>query len=103
MAAGLFLARPFPLRMGEAQEVTKVAPWEDLFVAHEPQPETGPVAVEIGYRIRAEETAAFLDAVSQLRAPRRRATVADHELERQVRAFVVAGESVTMQHYIAER
>jgi MFS family permease len=139
MAAGLLLARPFPLRMGEAQEVTQVAPWEDLFVAHEPQPEAGPVAVEIGYRIRAEETVAFLDAVTQLRAPRRRdgatfwrvyrdlgdpsryverfivtswadylhqrarATVADHELELQVRAVVVAGEPVTMQHYIAER
>ena len=72
MAAGLLLAKPFPLRMGEAQEVTQVAPWEDLFVALEPQPEAGPVAVEIGYRIRAEETSAFLDTVSQLRAPRRR-------------------------------
>ena len=139
MAAGLLLARPFPLRMGEAHEVTQVTPWEDLFVAHEPQPEAGPVAVEIGYRIRADETTAFLDTVSQLRAPRRRdgatfwrvyrdlgdpsryverfivtswadylhqrarATVADHEIELQVRAFVVAGEPVTMQHYIAER
>ena len=35
MAAGLLLARPFPLRMGAVQEVTQVAPWEDLFVAHE--------------------------------------------------------------------
>ena len=30
------------------------------------------MAVEIGYRIRPEETAAFLEAVSLLRAPRRR-------------------------------
>ena len=138
MAGGLLLARPFPLRMGEAQE-TQLAPWEDLFVAHEPLPEAGPVAVEIGYRIRAERSEAFLDTVSQLRAPRRRdgatfwrvyrdladpsrylerfivtswadylhqrsrATVADHDLELRVRAFVVAGEPVTMQHYIAER
>ncbi len=72
MAGGLLLARPFPLRMGEATEVSQVAPWEDLFVAHEPAPEAGPVAVEIGYRIRIDATAAFLEAVSQLRAPRRR-------------------------------
>lgn len=72
MAAGLMLARPFPLRMGEAQEVTQATPWEKLFVVAEPSPEAGPVAVEIGYRIRAEDAERFLDAVSQLRAPRRR-------------------------------
>ena len=139
MAAGVLLARHFPLRMGQAPEVTQVAPWEDLFVANEPDPEAGPVAVEIGYRIRADETAAFLEAVSQLRAPRRRdgatfwrlyrdlgdpsryverfivtswadylhqrarATVADHDQELRVRAFLAAGEPVTTQHYIAER
>ena len=139
MASGMLLARHFPLRMGEAPDVNQVAPWEDLFVAQEPEPEAGPVAVEIGYRIRPEETAAFLEAVSLLRAPRRRdgatvwrlyrdlgdpsryverflvtswadylhqrarATVADHDLEVVVRGFLQAGESVTTQHYIAER
>jgi MFS family permease len=34
---------------------------------------------------------------------RARATLADHELESHVRSFLLAGESVTMQHYIAER
>jgi len=72
MAGGMLLARPFPLRMGEATDVKQAAPWEDLFVAEEPEPEAGPVAVEIGYRIRPDETAAFLDAVSLLRSPRRR-------------------------------
>ncbi len=102
-------------------------------------PEAGPVAVEIGYRIREEDAAAFLDAASLLRAPRRRdgatfwriyrdlsnpqrfverfivtswadylhqrarGTLADQELEAQVRAFLMPGEAVTMQHYIAER
>ena len=139
MAGGVLLARPFPLRMGQAQEVTQVAPWEDLFVAHEPLPEAGPVAVEIGYRIHADACEAFLDTVSQMRAPRRRdgatfwrvyrdlgdpsryverfivaswadylhqrsrVTAADQDLELRVRAFVVAGAPVTMQHYIAER
>jgi len=72
MAAGLLLARPFPLRMSGLDEVTQ-APWsQDLFVAHQPDPEAGPVAVEIGYRIREERITAFLDDVSLLRAPRRR-------------------------------
>jgi hypothetical protein len=135
----VLLARPFPLRMGGLGEVTQATPWEDLFVVTEPAPEAGPVAVEIGYRIRAEDASAFLDAVSQLRAPRRRdgatfwriyrdlsdpqryverfivtswagylhqrarGTLADQELETQVRHFVLPGEPVTMQHYIAER
>jgi MFS family permease len=72
MAAGLLLARPFPLRMGEAQDVTQAIPWEDLFITNEPAPEAGPVAVEMGYRIAAQDAAAFLEAVSHLRAPRRR-------------------------------
>ena len=38
----------------------------------EPDPEDGPVAVEIGYRIRHGDSAGFLDLLSQLRAPRRR-------------------------------
>ncbi len=139
MAAGLLLARPFPVRMGEAHEVTQATPWEKLFVVDEPDPEAGPVAVQVGYRIRAEDAAAFLEAVSQMRAPRRRdgatfwrvyrdlsdptryverfivtswadylhqrarATLADQDLETRVRAFMLPGEGVTTQHYIAER
>jgi MFS family permease len=139
MAAGLLLARPFPLRMGEVHEVTQVAAWEKLFVVDEPGPEAGPVAVEMVYRIRASDAHAFLDAVSQMRAPRRRdgatlwrvyrdladpgryverfivtswadylhqrarVTLADQALEAEVRAFLLPGESVSMQHYIAER
>lgn len=73
MGAGLLLARPFPLRMGDIHEVTPAAvAWENLVVADEPSPEAGPVAVEIGYRIAAEDAPAFLDAISLLRAPRRR-------------------------------
>ncbi len=73
MIACTFLARWFPLRMGEASDVTPVVTmWEDFAIADEPAPEAGPVAVEIAYRIRADETAPFLDAASLLRAPRRR-------------------------------
>jgi MFS family permease len=139
MVAGLLLARPLPLRMGEVDEVTPGTPWEELFVVAEPSPEDGPVAVEIGYRIREGESEAFLDALTQLRATRRRdgatfwrvyrdlgdrsryverfivtswagylhqrarATMADQTLELRVRDFLLPGESITMQHYIAER
>jgi len=72
MAGGLLLARPFPLRMGDAQDVTQAIPWDDIFITNEPAPEAGPVAVEMGYRIQIEDTAAFLEAISHMRAPRRR-------------------------------
>lgn len=72
MWAGLLLGKHFPLRMGQAQEVTPAPPWEDSFMFHEPDLEAGPVAVEIGYRIRPETTAEFLDALTELRAPRKR-------------------------------
>jgi MFS family permease len=72
MAAGLFLAKPFPLRMSGLTEVTQVPLSQDLFVAHEPDPEAGPVAVEIGYRVQPDHVSAFLEDVSLLRGPRRR-------------------------------
>lgn len=139
MLGGLLLAKPFPLRMGAEQDVTQVAPFEDLLVADEPLPEAGPIAVELSYRIRAAEAAEFLDTIALLRAPRQRdgatfwrvyrdlddpsryverfivtswadylhqrarATLADRALEARVRAYVVDGDQVLMQHYIAER
>lgn len=72
MAASMLLARPFPLRMGGVQDVTQAPLSQDLFVKHPPDPEAGPVAVEIAYRVRAEAAEDFLEAVSQLRGPRRR-------------------------------
>ncbi len=138
MAGGLLLAKPFPLRMGDTQEVTQAIPWDDLFVPNEPPPEAGPVAIEMSYRIRPEDAVAFLATISRLRAPRRRdgatfwrvyrdladpsrfverfivtswadylhqrarATLADQELESQVRAFMLPGEAVHMTHYLAE-
>ena len=73
MLAGVFLSRPFPLRMGQTPDVSPAAPREDLSsIADEPAPEAGPVAVEISYRIRADQARAFLAAAAQLKAPRRR-------------------------------
>jgi MFS family permease len=139
MLAGPVLQRPFPLRMGDAQDVTPVATFEELLIADEPDPEAGPVAVELSYRILPEDAARCLAVVSPLRAPRQRdgatfwriyrdlsdptryverfivtswadylhqrarATLADQELETRVRDCLAPGETVVMQHYIAER
>ncbi|TWO71734.1 MFS transporter [Caenimonas sedimenti] len=72
MVGGIFLARSFPLRMGDAPEVTPGAVWEELFIKDEPHPDDGPVAVELGYRIRDGEAEEFVHAAAQLRASRRR-------------------------------
>ncbi len=72
MLAGPLLARRFPLRMGEARDVTQAEPSRALTVAAEPEAEAGPVAVEIGYRVRPGVEAAFLDTIAQLRGPRQR-------------------------------
>jgi len=71
LLAGLALARPFPLRMGDTHEVTP-APLEHLLVADEPDPQAGPVAVEVIYRVRPEASEAFLEHAAQLKAPRQR-------------------------------
>ncbi|MBL8324146.1 MAG: MFS transporter [Rubrivivax sp.] len=72
VAAGMLLARRFPLRMSDLDEVTQAPLSEDLFVAHRPDPEAGPVSVEIVYRVEGGRAEDFLDAVTQLRGPRRR-------------------------------
>lgn len=72
MLAGPLLAQRFPLRMGEAHDVTQASRQDDLEGLAEPDPEDGPVAVEIAYRIRPESAPDFLDTISRLRDPRRR-------------------------------
>jgi MFS family permease len=139
MACGPLLSRRYPLRMGEARDVTQVVPTEALSVGQAPALGDGPVAVEMRYRIRPEDTTAFLDTIALLRGPRRRdganfwrvyrdlsdptrfverfivrswadylhqrarKTQADQAIEDRVRGFVVPGEAVTTEHYIAER
>ena len=71
MLGNLLLARRFPLRMSGLHEVTQ-APFEDLLVADAPDPEAGPVAVEMIYRVRPEDAEAFIAELSLLKAPRQR-------------------------------
>jgi MFS family permease len=72
MVGGVFLARSFPLRIGEMHEVTPGAAWEEIYVKDEPRPDDGPVSVEVSYRIRDGEALEFLHAVNMLRDMRRR-------------------------------
>jgi hypothetical protein len=72
MLAGPLLAGRYPLRMGEASDVTQAEPSRALAVLAEPEPEAGPVAVEVAYRVRPEAAGAFLDAITLMRAPRQR-------------------------------
>jgi MFS family permease len=72
MAAGVLLARRFPLRVGASHEVTPGTPWDELFMEAEPSPDAGPIAVEMDYRIRPDEDRAFLDTISLMKEPRRR-------------------------------
>jgi len=138
MLANLLLGKRFPLRMGAVHEVTQ-APFEDLLVADQPDHEAGPVAVEMSYRIRAEDAEAFLAQALLMKGPRQRdgatfwriyrdlddparyverfivtrwadylhqrarATVADQGIEDGLKAFLLPGEKVVTQHYIAER
>ena len=138
MTLNLLLARRFPLRMGAVQEVTQ-APFEDLLVQDQPDPEAGPVAVELSYRVRPDLAEAFLAEVAQLKAVRRRdgatfwrvyrdlddparyverflitrwadylhqrarTTLADQSIEARLREMLAPGETVQIQHFIAER
>ncbi|MDP9900781.1 MFS transporter [Variovorax ginsengisoli] len=72
MASGMFLGRWLPLRVGALPEVTPGTLWGELLLKDQPLPGEGPIAVEISYRIREGESKDFLDAVSLLRAMRRR-------------------------------
>jgi MFS family permease len=71
MLSGILLARPFPLRMGQVLEVTP-APHEQLLLADEPDPEAGPVAVELIYHVQAADIEKFLQEAVHLRASRQR-------------------------------
>ena len=138
MLANLLLARRFPLRMGALHEVTP-APFRDLLLADQPDPEAGPVAVELSYRIDPAMADVFLTLAIQLKGPRQRdgatfwriyrdlgdagryverfivtswadylhqrarQTLADQEIEAQLRDLLLPDEKVVMQHYIAER
>ena len=72
MLVGSLLGPLYPLRMGEYKDVTQVMPFEDLLVTDTPRPSAGPIAVELSYRIVANHSTDFLNAISLLKSPRQR-------------------------------
>jgi MFS family permease len=72
MVASVALAKPLPLRMGLDKEVTMVTAWEEPLAIDEPEPDAGPVSVEVVYRIWPDDAEAFLSTMEKLSAPRRR-------------------------------
>lgn len=60
------------VRLGEANEVTPMAPLPDMMLAVEPMPDDGPVLVQREYRIDADRRSDFLRAIRVVEATRRR-------------------------------
>jgi hypothetical protein len=72
MLAMHLLNRRFPVGMGSEADVTTGAQPPDFAMAIEPMPTDGPVLVQLEYRIDAGNEAAFLRAVHDVEAVRRR-------------------------------
>lgn len=68
--ASLLLARRFPIRLGEERDVTHSPHWPEPVFQTPPDPERGPVLVQIEYDIdpwRHEEFAAAIQALGRIR------------------------------------
>lgn len=68
----LLVGRWFPLTVGTKEDVAPAAPWDDPFLPHEPEPDAGPVAVEVRYRVDSENIDEFLRTLRALSSFRRR-------------------------------
>jgi MFS family permease len=64
--------RRVQVRMGSEADVTPGAKLPTLVLTDEPDPEDGPVLIQIEYRIPVERRAAFLEAIHRVEAIRRR-------------------------------
>jgi MFS family permease len=68
----LFANRRVRVRMGVEAEVTPGAQLPDLHIPTEPQPDDGPVLIQIEYRVDAGNREAFLQAIRRIGPTRRR-------------------------------
>ena len=60
------------VELGDEADVTPFAQLPDLAIAVEPLPHDGPVLVQVEYRIEDENRPAFLHAIQDVEATRRR-------------------------------
>lgn len=70
--AGLLVTRRFPVSMGKESDFKPSQHWAEPVFDTEPQPDDGPVAVQLEYQIDPDTRAAFVDAIHQLGVTRRR-------------------------------
>ena len=68
----LFLNRHVLLKMGNEADVTPSLNLPDLVIAVEPQPDDGPVLIQIEYRIDATNVERFLEFIHKVERIRRR-------------------------------
>ena len=68
----LFVNRRVRVRMGVEAEVTPGAQLPDLHIPVEPQPDDGPVLIQIEYRVDTANREAFLHAIRRIGPTRRR-------------------------------
>jgi hypothetical protein len=72
LAAGVVLARRWPLAPSEGSDLTPAGVWSDPNVDIEPQPDDGPVMITVEYTVLPEDVEPFLEAARQLSRIRRR-------------------------------
>jgi MFS family permease len=72
LAAGVVLARRWPLAAAEGNDMTPAGAWSDPNVDIEPLPDDGPVLITVEYQIDPEEAERFVPAMEELGRIRRR-------------------------------
>jgi MFS family permease len=72
LAAGVALARRWPLAASERSDLTPAGAWADPNVGIEPRPEDGPVMITVEYRVDPADAERFVPAMQELSRIRRR-------------------------------
>jgi MFS family permease len=72
LAAGVVLARRWPLAAAEGSDMSPAGVWSDPIVDIEPRPDDGPVLITVEYQVDPEEADRFVPAMEQLGRIRRR-------------------------------
>jgi MFS family permease len=72
LAAGVVLARRWPLAAAEGSDTSPAGVWSDPIVNIEPRPDDGPVLITVEYQVDPEEAEQFVPAMEQLGRIRRR-------------------------------
>jgi hypothetical protein len=73
----LAINRRVPVTLGDEADVTPGMQLPDLAIAVEPQPDDGPVLIQLEYRIDPEQRKAFLRAIHAIEPTRRRNGASD--------------------------